>query len=252
MDLPRIAPFKLTGRAVAVGVVVVVLGYFLRSFLSSALDYVRVGPKPAEGNKVVVLLHGYGASGDDLVGLAAELEAALPDVTFLMPKGPHRVAVTGRAGLPQRYTVAQLPAEVESTTKKIWDVIDYARHKGALCRDIYVGGFSQGGWMAAEVALRAPPDCPIGGVIIMSGGGVEMAHSPATGLPRMRVLVTHGTQDRVVAPVKGRATAQHFAADHDVQWLEFEGPHGIPPAVRAAIPGFLRGEMVGVPFTVER
>ena len=229
--------------------------YFVWGWLSPALGFKRVGPQPSDGNKVLVLLHGYGASGDDLVSLAEQLSAASPDVTFLVPAGPHRVNVTGRAWLPPMVPseyATRLPAEVENTSQRVWEVIDYARKKGAECGDIYVGGFSQGGWMAAEVALRGPADCALGGVIVMSGGGVHMDHSPVTGHPRMRVLVTHGKQDSIVALPKGRATAQLFAAGgHDVQWLEFEGPHGIPTAVREAIPGFLRGETVGLVVTAE-
>jgi predicted esterase len=68
----------------------------------------------------------------------------------------------------------------------------------------------------------------------------------------MRVLVTHGTQDTVVAIGKGKATAQHFAAgDHEVQWLQFDGPHTVAPAVKEAIPRFLRGGTVGTVVTAE-
>ena len=85
----------------------------------------------------------------------------------------------------------------------------------------------------------------------MSGGGVDLAHAPAIGPTGMRVLVTHGTTDRVVSVAKGKATAELFAAGgHEVQWLQFDGDHTIPPPVREAIPGFLRGETVGVVVTV--
>jgi len=230
--------------------------YVLWSWFSSDLSYDRVGPRPSEGRTVVVLLHGYGASGDDLVGLAEELSTALPDASFLVPGGPHRVAVTGRAWVPDfrapsraDYAV-RLAVEVEETSKLVWKVIDEARDRGARCGDIYVGGFSQGGRMAAEVALRAPQDCDLGGVIVMSGGGFKEVELPsATDRVPMRVLVTHGSADRVVRIGLGKATAQHFAElGHDVRWLQFVGPHTIPPEVRAAIPAFVQGEAVGLPL----
>ena len=241
------------GRPVALVAVLAVAAYLVWVwFFSSALECARVGPRPAEGGKVVLLLHGYGAPGDDFVGLAEQLEAELPGTTFLVPVGPYSVGLGGHAWLPpvaartRAEYGALIAAPVDKTIKQIWEVIDGARKKGVLCSDITVGGFSQGGWIAAEVALRAPPDCSLGGVIVMSGGGPEIDLSPATGRPRMRVLVTHGTHDGVVSIAKGRSTAQHFAAgDHEVQWLQFDGPHTVAPAVRRAIPGFLRGETVG-------
>lgn len=57
---------------------------------------------------------------------------------------------------------------------------------GSACSDIDVGRFSQGGWFAASTALREPPDCALGGVIEMSGGGVGMDLPPATGFPPLR------------------------------------------------------------------
>ena len=236
-----------------VAILLVIVGYFLWTWFSSDLSTHRVGPRPDEGRTVLVLLHGYGASGDDLVGFAEELSEALPDATFLVPEGPHRVAVTGRAWVPDFRApsradyAAQLAVEIESTSKLVWRIIDDARGRGARCSDIYVGGFSQGGRMAAEVALRAPQDCDLGGVIVLSGGGFGEVELPdATGRAAMRVLVTHGTKDGVVGIGKGKATAEHFAeGGHDVRWLQFDGPHTIAFDVRKAIPLFLQGEDVG-------
>lgn len=214
----------------------------------------RVGPRPAQGSTVVVLLHGYGAPADDLVGLADEISSALPGVSFLVPSGPHRVDVGGRSWIPSysapsraEYAV-RLAVEIERTSRQVWKVIADARGRGARCEDIFIGGFSQGGRMAAEVALRAPEGCALGGVMVLSGGGMNEVELPASqGKPRMRVLVAHGTADRVVSAARGRAIAEHFArGGHEVRWLEFSGPHTIPPAVREAIPAFVKGQEVGV------
>jgi phospholipase/carboxylesterase len=213
---------------------------------------VRVGARPGPGRTVLVLLHGYGASGDDLVGLAEELSKALPEATFLLPPGPHRVMVTGRAWLPdftepslEAYQT-RLGAELDATTRNVWSVVEEARKKGASCRDIYLGGFSQGGRIAVEVALRAPPDCALGGLIVLSGGDLNHAQLPsAAGRPKLRVLVAHGHRDGVVRFGVGQALARDLVAGgHDVQWLPFDGPHTIPPEARRAIPRFLRGELV--------
>lgn len=50
----------------------VAAAWFAWGQLSGELSYTRVGPRPSAGRKVFILLHGAGASGDDLEGLAKE------------------------------------------------------------------------------------------------------------------------------------------------------------------------------------
>lgn len=228
-------------------------GWLLWGTLTGALTYGRVGPRPSVGRKVVILLHGYGAPGDDLEGLAEELSVALPQVSFLVPEGPHRAGVGGRAWIPSYSSpsreeyVVRLAAELESTSASVWKLIQQVRSKGVRCEDLVIGGFSQGGRMAAEAALRAPADCQLGGLVVMSGGGMNDAQLP-TQPGAMRVLVTHGSSDTVVGMNVGLSLAQQLARQgHEVRWLAFPGQHQIPAVVREALVGFLRGEEVGAP-----
>lgn len=222
------------------------------SACSGDLSVERVGPKAGPDGKVLVLLHGYGASGDDLVGLAKELALALPDTTFLMPAAPHRVGVTGRTWVPsfsapnrEEYT-KRLIVEAEDTRAKLWRLIEEARASGVACKDIYAGGFSMGGRMAVELATHAPADCALGGLIVMSGGGMDELPLPEASETTTRVLVTQGKSDSIVPRQKGLATARALAKlNHDVQWLGFDGGHQIPPPVRDALAPFLQGKTVG-------
>ena len=227
-------------------------GWFLWGKLSGALSFEQVGPGPAAGRQVVMLLHGAGAPGDDLVGLAKELSDSLPNTTFLVPEGPHtgygaRVWVPSFSAPSREEYVARLAVELEATNAQAWKLIDQVRAKGVACENINLGGFSQGGRVAAELAARAPPTCHLGGLLIMSGGGLDEAVLPRSSSLR-RVLVTHGTNDPVVGLGVGLALAQRLKADgDDVRWLEFAGKHQIPEVVTAAIPLFLRGEEVAAP-----
>jgi predicted esterase len=170
-----------------------------------------------------------------------------------MPAGPHGVTGGGRSWIPSitapsREELAnRVEAEVQASIAGVWKVIDDARRRGVECKDITVGGFSQGARIATQLALTAPAECPLGGVVVMSGGGLKELPLPAaSGKPKMRVLVTHGRQDGVLAIGDGESTAQHFAAGgHEVRAVWFDGRHEIPTAVRAAIPKFLAGEKVG-------
>lgn len=207
----------------------------------------RVGAPPTPGEPFVVLLHGHGAPGDDLVGLAKELSAELPDASFLIPAAPHRGG-GGRTWIPnvradtREEGIVKLEGVISSGIDKVWLRIDEARNKGVECGDIVLAGFSLGGYMAAQLALRAPEGCDVGGVVVMSGGGAP-AEAPlrsAEGRSRMRVLVAHGKRDRVVPLSSGQNIARHFQqAGHVVQVLEFDGAHEIPPEVRQGLLGFL-------------
>jgi phospholipase/carboxylesterase len=236
--------------SVALAALLAACAWLLVGRLSGRLSTERVGPRPSASHPVVVLLHGYGASGDDLVTLARELSSQVPDTTFVMPEGPHRVGLTGHSWVPDFVAPsrdayeARLAGELAQTRAQLWKLIDDLRASGVPCEDIYLGGFSQGGRVAADAALRPPDGCRLGGLIVMSGGGLS-AEVPR-GAPAMRVLVTHGTSDGVVPLGTGLALAHALAADgHDVRWLQFDGRHEIPGTVRDAIPRFLRGEEVG-------
>lgn len=228
-------------------------------FFGTGLSVERVGPKPAVGSRVVLLLHGYGASGTDMVPFAKELSASLPDVTFLVPAAPHRVGLDGKSWLPDfsgstREQYAQrLSTEMDATLAKLWKVIDGARKRGVECKDITVAGFSQGGRVAAQLVASPHADCAIGSAIFMSAGGPrDLAMPPATERPPLRVLVSYGSADGVVSQRDAFAAGRYFAeSGHVVRLVSFTGRHEIPAPVREAIPRFLAGETVGEPLPSE-
>lgn len=199
--------------------------WFAWGFFSGSLSTIEVGAKPAAGRTVFIVLHGYGAPGSDLEGFAEELAAKLPQTSFVIPEGPHRAGM-GRAWIPNFSApsrdeyVVRLNAEIAATSALVWKVIERVKKKGARCEDIYVGGFSQGGRMAAEVALRAPPSCKLGGLVVMSGGGLDDAELPTSSAP-LRVLVTHGSGDPVVGVSVGQWLSHKLKVEgHDVRWLD--------------------------------
>ena len=250
---PEKSAVAVWGRRVGLALAALLVVYLAWGWFSSTLDYETVGPPLGAGEKVLVLLHGDGVAGDDLVGVARSCSTKAPQVTFLVPEGPYR-GYGGRVWVPRfsapskEEFAVRLAVEIEETNKLLWEVIKVAQDKGVPCSNIYIGGFSSGGRMSAEVALRAPADCALGGVIVLSGGGSSEVELPsAKGRPTMRVLVAHGTADARVGISTGQATARHFAdGGHNVRWVQFDGPHIIPPVLYETIPAFLRGDEVGV------
>lgn len=219
----------------------------------SGLDLVRLGPLREEekGGLLVVLLHGWRAHGDDLVGLGREL--AQPGVRFLVAAAPLPEPGGGRAWwrldtaerpahawsdeLPQDY---QFKPEVASARQLVQSLLRDARQRYAP-DVVALAGFSQGAMLALDVALAADP--PVDRVAVLSG--VLLADS----LPALRsrratlpaVFVSHGRQDPVL-PFAGGASIQKVltAYGHRVTFFPFDGGHEIPATVVTQLRAFLR------------
>ncbi|MBT8414184.1 MAG: phospholipase, partial [Boseongicola sp.] len=58
--------------------------------MSEDLDFQRRGSTSGEDSSVVMFLHGYGADGNDLLGLAEPLAPHMPDTVFIAPNAPDR------------------------------------------------------------------------------------------------------------------------------------------------------------------
>jgi phospholipase/carboxylesterase len=202
------------------------------------------------GGDAVVLLHGWGASGDDLVPLAEAL--ARPGARFIVPAAPLAELGGGRAwwhldpGLrPEHAWDDVLRAghvahpEVLAARVALQALLGEIVLRHAPDR-IMLAGFSQGAMLALDVALVADP--AVDRVAALSG--VLLADSlPALHAPRARrpaVLVAHGRHDRVLA-FAGGEHAQRILREHafDVTWLPFDGAHEIPPALIDALDAFL-------------
>ncbi|MEQ8708150.1 MAG: prolyl oligopeptidase family serine peptidase [Rhodospirillales bacterium] len=202
------------------------------------------GPErlPADGAKaesVVVLLHGLGADGGDLIGLAPDFARLLPRTAFLSPDAPEPcdMAPYGRQwfSLQDRTpeVVADLAAAaapvVETYLTSVLARFDLPPDRMALV------GFSQGTIMSLQVAYRLPYS--LAGVVGFSGGlaGATGFSSQVTARPP--VLLVHGEADDVVVFDRMRVAADALrVAEIEVQTLARPGlGHGIDEAgIRAA------------------
>lgn len=164
---------------------------------------------PANGGaaqKLVVLLHGVGADGQDLIGLAPHFAEALPDAEFAAPNAPNRAAMA-----PQGYQwfdlgfdgtsfkMATMVAGVQAAAPVLDGFLDeMLAARGLADQDLAVVGFSQGTMMALEVTLRRKAACA--GVIGYSGMLLDGARLTAEITARPPVLLVHGDSDPVVPP----------------------------------------------------
>lgn len=169
--------------------------------LSKIVNGASLKPRSGEPpKKIVLLLHGFGSSGTDMISLAPGWQEALPDTLFLAPHAPQRCGMMGAGyqwwGL-SGFAPSALAAGAASAAPAIDAFIDRKLAQYGLTEaDLAMVGFSQGTMMALHVALRRPR--AIAAVVGYSGmlaGTLGLAHDT---LPKPPVLLVHGTADPVV------------------------------------------------------
>ena len=124
-------------------------------------------------DSLVIFLHGYGADGNDLIGLAEPLAPHLPDTRFLAPNAPERCPgnpagfqwfpIPWLDGTPE--AVARAAAVVSFDLLDAW--LDAVAEEGIGPERTVLVGFSQGTMMALHVALRRA--APLAGIVGFSG-----------------------------------------------------------------------------------
>jgi phospholipase/carboxylesterase len=153
----------------------------------------------ARPKQIVLLLHGYGSNGADLISLAPHWRHAMPDALFLAPNAPQRCAMG--AGYQwwalAAFTPQALAAGAASAAPAIEMFIDRKLAQYELTEaDLAIVGFSQGTMMALHVGLRRKRQAAaIIGYSGMLTGAATLSHDPITKPP---VLLVHGSADPIV------------------------------------------------------
>lgn len=156
------------------------------------------GAPLAQAKALVVLVHGRGASADDIIGLASHLkpEGDLGDaVAWIAPQA------NGGVWYPYRFTepIALNQEALTSAIEVVDGIIDEAIAAGVPAERVMVAGFSQGGCLALEYAWQGGHR--IGAAGALSGGLVgELGTDPraAADLSGLPVFVGMGSADQIV------------------------------------------------------
>lgn len=183
---------------------------------------------------LVVLLHGYGADGADLFGLAPVLAEALPDTAFRAPNAPERCRMNpmGYQWFPIPWLDGASEAEMQAGFDRAATVL--AGWLKATMAEIGVGpeatallGFSQGTMMSLEVGPR------LGGLAGIVGFSGRLARGESLGqaVAKPPVLLIHGDGDEMIpVAAMGEAAEALTAAGFDVRTHISAGMgHGIAP-----------------------
>ena len=192
--------------------------------------------RPAVG--CVVVLHGRGVTGDDLVPLAGELK--LPDLRFIFPHAPFPFGGFGDG----RCWYESNPAHdgLPESRRLLSDLLGELEQEGLAPERTVLMGFSQGAVAALDVGVRYPKR--LGGIIALSGYMYALEalkkekSSVATGLP---ILMAHGSEDDVLPVEWARSAADALKAEgFQVKFLEYPMGHQIAMEELAEVRAFLR------------
>jgi phospholipase/carboxylesterase len=211
------------------------------------LRFGRKGAVTGEAKALVAFLHGYGADGADLLGLADVLGSHLPGVGFVAPDAPERCA-GGGFGL-QWFPIPWLDGSSQALADAGLDaaVVDLNGFLDARLADeglaadrLALVGFSQGAMMSLHVAPRRSQ--AVAGVVAISGRLLRSERLAAEAAVKPPVLLIHGDQDPVVPfSDMGKAGDALVAAGFATYGHVMQGTgHGIAPDGLGAALQFLK------------
>ncbi|HUF87663.1 MAG TPA: dienelactone hydrolase family protein [Thermohalobaculum sp.] len=214
------------------------------------------GPRAAPGSgtttSLVILLHGYGADGNDLFGLAGPLGRHLPSTAFRAPNAPERSRVNpmGYQWFPIPRLDGSSEAERDSSFHRSAGLLDRyltdsMAEEGVTPDRTALVGFSQGTMMSLYVAPRRPE--ALACIVGFSGRIVDGEALRREARSKPPVLLVHGDQDQMI-PVDALTEARGALAEagFPVRWHVSRGiGHGIAPEGLSLALSFLR-EHLGI------
>ncbi len=210
---------------------------------------------------VVMLLHGFGAPGDDLVPLADWITTPM-GTRFLFPEGPLSVETgvsdsrawwiidmariqADRAAGHIRDLSMEIPNGLELARERLLALLKgLPQHLTIDYNKTVIGGFSQGAMLTCDVVLHT--DYPFAGLVQLSG---NLLAQPVWGplLPKRKglpVFQSHGTHDDILPHVGAEGLRDALGtAGIPVDWHSFRGGHEIPESVLTALGVYLGREL---------
>lgn len=178
-----------------------------------------------DADQIVILMHGYGATGADLMPLADYLGSE--SRSFVFPAGPVSLEA-------DRLAWATNEREFEGARSQLMELVEYVA-KTYPNAEVSVGGFSQGATLASTLVLE--PDVPTDRVILYSPA---LAFDTGVLNRSIRVFLSHGRSDQVL-PFSDAETLRNTLRSQEVpvDWHPFEGGHTIAAETLDATARFL-------------
>lgn len=217
--------------------------------MTRQLQSARKGAEQGAARQAVVFLHGYGADGADLLGLADPLAPHMPDTAFFAPDAPEPCAAApmGRQWFPIPWIDGSPEsAALEGLERSAVDLDAYLtrvlEEEGLTPDRLALVGFSQGTMMSLHVAPRRAE--PVAAIAAFSGR-LMVPERLAEAVSKPPVLLLHGDADDVVPYASMDAAAEGLSgAGFEVYTYTMQGtPHGIAPDGLGQALAFLRQKL---------
>jgi len=212
---------------------------------------IETGPNPRHS---VIWMHGLGADGNDFVPVIGELDLPQAPIRFVFPHAPMQpVTINGGYVMRAWYDIGYQDLSLREDERGVRDsqhaieaLIEQERKRGIDPEQLLLAGFSQGGAIALQTALRYP--ARLAGVLALSTylplpDKLENERSAAN--QDMPIFMAHGIEDPIV-PLKlaQAACSRLLTLGYPVQWHEYEMPHSLCPEELDHIGAFLREVLV--------
>jgi phospholipase/carboxylesterase len=202
------------------------------------LPAVTIGPQVADYS--VIWLHGLGADGHDFEPIVDELDFSNKRRTrFIFPHAPARpVTLNNGYVMPAWYDIVAIdgraPDDEEGIRTSQQHVIDLIRNENAIgveSSQIVLAGFSQGGAVVLQTALRY--ESPLAGLLALSTYlplGASLQEEARDENKHIPIMMAHGEYDPVVPIQLAQQSKQRlFEAGYSVEWKTYPMEHSICP-----------------------
>jgi phospholipase/carboxylesterase len=215
-----------------------------------------VVPSRDPATHLITLCHGFGAPGDDLLGLVPWFLEKMPSQlrhlrpAWLVPAAPLSLASDGfgdgrawwRLSIQTmldsfadgHYDVLRhhIPDGIDAARDALTETIEATLKRFSLPHSkLILGGFSQGAMLSVDTALRGLAQPPAG-LWLYSGTLIcELQWKPlAQRLQDTGIVQSHGTLDPILPQITGQWLCELLReAGNQVDFVSFVGPHTIPP-----------------------
>lgn len=220
--------------------------------MTATLSGPMLPPKSGgQPKQLMVILHGYGADGQDLISLGYQWRELWPDMLFVAPNAPDvcEQNPSGYQWFPLR--VDRIAGRIEGVATArpviVNFLIDLWAQTGIAPANTVLAGFSQGAMMALHVGTSL--DQQLAAIVAFSGALVPAEEFGSERFAKPPVVLVHGDQDGVVDPQLSKQAADLLAANQFDVSLHFSRGlgHGIAPDGLAFATSFLLASMPAKP-----
>lgn len=211
------------------------------------LKFKRVAAKSGKAKSALILLHGYGADGADLISLSQAMCLDLPDTVFIAPDAPTRCAASpfGFQWFPIPWLDGSSEEDAKnkvteiSATVRDW-ITDMIVSEGISERNTFLLGFSQGTMLSLHIGLNCKNT--FGGIVGFSGRLMENSDILSDTESRPPIILIHGDKDEVVdCKFMNEAYETLHALGYKIKTHICKGlGHGISPEGLGFALGFLK------------